>query len=107
LTYGESSFLFTGDASSKVELELIRSASDLDVDVLKVGHHGSRFSTSEEFLQATTPDIAVISVGVRNSYGHPTQDVLQRLQNFGITTLRTDQLGDVELVTDGENINVK
>ncbi|MDO8529875.1 MAG: ComEC/Rec2 family competence protein [bacterium] len=107
LVYGSRSFLFTGDASSKVESKLISQGIDVDSDVLKVGHHGSRFSTSDAFLQAVSPDIAVISAGKKNSYGHPTPEVLQRLEKFGITVFRTDKDGDVEIISDGTNINIK
>lgn len=107
LTYGTHSFLFTGDASSKTERYLIDNNVSLASDVLKVGHHGSRFSTSEEFLQAVNPEIAAISVGGKNTYGHPTQEVLQKLEKFGITIFRTDQMGDIEILSDGKNINIK
>lgn len=106
LQYGKKSFLFTADASNAVEQGLINYQVNLDSDVLKIGHHGSKYSTSEEFLQAVSPDIAVISVGKNNSYGHPTQEVLQKLQEFGIKVLRTDTDGDVQIVSDGENIIV-
>lgn len=85
------SFLFVGDLSSKEENEL----TDVDVDVFKVAHHGSKNSTSEEFLQLVTPDTAVISVG-ENSYGHPAEEVLQRLEQFGIQVLITKEVGDVK-----------
>lgn len=106
LSYGKDSFLFTADVSSKIEDMLINSKINLVSDVLKVGHHGSKYSTSEEFLQAVGPSVAVISAGKDNSYGHPTPEVLQKLQKFGIKTLRTDMDGDVEIVSDGNNINI-
>ncbi|OGZ67955.1 MAG: hypothetical protein A3D44_01555 [Candidatus Staskawiczbacteria bacterium RIFCSPHIGHO2_02_FULL_42_22] len=106
LTYGKNSFLFTADVSSVVEEALVKGEATLTSDVLKVAHHGSRFSTSENFLEAVHPDLAVISVGAKNTYGHPAIEVLQRLQNFGITTLRTDEQGTVEILSDGENIKV-
>jgi competence protein ComEC len=107
LAYAKSSFLFTADVSSNIEQALLDNNSDLNADVLKVGHHGSKYSTQDTFLQAVTPNFAVISVGVKNSYGHPTAEVLQRLQEFGIKTLRTDQQGTVEFLSDGNIINVK
>ena len=107
LTYGGKSFLFMSDASSKLEKKLIDSEINLTSDILKVGHHGSRFSTSDEFLQAVDPKIAIISVGKKNTYGHPTLEVLQRLEKFGIKTFRTDQGGDVEIISDGKNIQIK
>jgi len=91
------SFLFTGDISSDVESKLIANRSfNLDVDVLKVGHHGSRYSTSNAFLDATSPEMAVICVGA-NTYGHPTNETLTRLFDHGVTVLRTDRIGTVEI----------
>ncbi len=106
LMYGDDSFLFAADTSSKIEQALIDRKVNLASDVLKVGHHGSKYSTSEAFLRAVNPKIAVISVGAHNTYGHPTQEVLQKLQKNGINILRTDEDGDVELVSDGQNIKV-
>ena len=105
--YGQKSFLFTGDISSKVEQEMIEENIPVAADVLKVPHHGSKYSSSETFLAAVHPSLAAISVSADNSYGHPTPEVLQRLQKFGITTLITDQYGDIKLVSDGNNINIK
>jgi competence protein ComEC len=101
LQYKDSSFLFTGDISSKKEKEL----TDIDVDILKVAHHGSKYSTSEDFLQRVTPLVAVIQVG-KNSYGHPTEEVLTRLDNFGIKVLRNDTNGDIKIVSDGLNYKI-
>lgn len=100
MDYGQSSFLFTGDITSKKE-DIIGT----DIDVLKVAHHGSLYSTSEEFLEATSPEIAVIQVGA-NSYGHPSEEVLTRLSNFGIKTLRTDINGDIKIVSDGKVLKI-
>ena len=101
LQYKDSSFLFTGDISSKIESEL----DDIDVDVLKVAHHGSKYSTSEEFIKKVTPLVSVIQVG-KNSYGHPTEEVLTRLDNFGIKVLRNDTNGDIKIVSDGLNYKI-
>ena len=91
------SFLFTGDISSDVENRLIANPSfDLNIDVLKVAHHGSQYSTSNAFLDATSPEIGVISVG-ENTYGHPTNATLARLFAHDVTVLRTDQLGTIEI----------
>jgi competence protein ComEC len=106
LIYKNNSFLFTGDLSDKGEKQLVQNKSDLASDVLKVGHHGSKTSTSELFLEAIQPKIAVISVGAKNTYGHPTLEVLQRLADFGVKTLRTDQNGDITIVSNGENIQI-
>ena len=107
LIYGKESFLFTGDISSTAEKLLANSKENILSNVLKVAHHGSKYSTSDLFLAAVAPRIAVISAGVKNTYGHPTREVLQRLQNYDITTLRTDQSGDINFVTDGNSIYIK
>ena len=103
LTYRSTSFLFTGDAESASENDMIASGQDLKSTVLKVGHHGSHFSTSEAFLNKVAPKYAVISVG-QNSYGHPTAEVLTRLSQHGIQILRTDQTGTIVATSDGSNV---
>lgn len=94
-----TSFLFTGDLGREGEENFIAlwGDADVDVDVLKVGHHGSRYSSSMEFLELITPERAVISVGSDNSYGHPHQEALERLEELGIEVHRTDQ-GAVTIV---------
>lgn len=87
-------YLLTGDMESKAEKALIGANLDLDVDVLKISHHGSKSATTPEFLQETTPEKAVISVG-KNSYGHPAEEILTRLRNMNIEVLRTDEAGSV------------
>lgn len=103
LQYGENSMLLMGDASESVERRLLFEWPQLlDVDVLKVGHHGSKTSTSEEFLRAVTPNVAVISLGGNNRYGHPHQEVMERLDRFvPIGIFRTDIHGDIRIVSDG------
>jgi beta-lactamase superfamily II metal-dependent hydrolase len=105
LRYGEFSALFTGDAAIPVEEEIVAYAAaaglNLDVDLLKAGHHGSRTSTGSALLNATTPEVVVISVGAENRYGHPTIETLWRISQAGATTLRTDQLGTIRCRTDG------
>jgi competence protein ComEC len=90
--------LFTGDADADVERELARTAGS--IDVLKVSHHGSKFSSTKEFLDAIHPEIAVIEVG-KNSYGHPTAQALGRLADVGARIFRTDQQGTIEIIADG------
>lgn len=108
LVYGETSFVFTGDAGVSVERDLVREVSDvLDSDILKLGHHGSRTSTSKEFLQATTPEIAIISAGNDNRYGHPHEQVLANLREFSIPYLGTYEEGMIVFESDGKNIFVK
>ena len=88
-------FLFTGDAERKTEKRLLESDVDVDCDVLKVGHHGSSTSTCDEFLQKTTPEYAVISVGEGNAYSHPHQETMTALQSSGASIYRTDNSGDI------------
>lgn len=108
LTIGTRRFLFTGDMESKGEERLLsRYPSGLQADVLKIGHHGSDGSTSEEFLAAVHPSMAVISVGRGNSYGHPAYAVLNRLEEHGVTVLRTDERGNICFRCDGEHLYLK
>lgn len=90
-------FLFTGDAETKVEKALVNENINFDCDVLKVGHHGSRTSTTQSFLDVATPEYALISVGADNSYGHPSKEVVERLEDSGATVYRTDYEGDIVL----------
>lgn len=106
LKFGEISFLFTGDAESKSEHDMIGSKVDLKSDVLLVGHHGSKSSTSTAFLDAVKPSYAVIQVGKNNRYGHPTADILKRLMERGIKIYRNDELGDIVFTTNGKDIAV-
>lgn len=107
LQYGNKSFLFTGDSPAKMEKYLISlDGKNLDSDVLKVGHHGSKTSSSEEFLGYVSPEYAVISASKDNKYGHPHQEVLDRLQKFGINILRTDEMETIKIKTDGEKIEI-
>lgn len=105
LIAGDNSFLFTGDIEKKAEQELVDSNIGLDSDVLKVSHHGSKTSSSREFLETVKPEIAVIQVG-KNNYGHPAPEVLLNLQNFDIETLRTDERGNILIVSDGASLKV-
>jgi competence protein ComEC len=106
LTYLDNSFLLTGDAEKLSEREMIKNRIDLSADVLKLSHHGSSTSSSEEFLDAVNPSYAVISVGRANEYGHPDADVLQRLSDRNIKVFRTDEQGTIVFTTDGKNISV-
>lgn len=104
VTAGETKFLFTGDAEEAAERDILQAGYDLQSDVLKVGHHGSSTSTSEDFLQAVSPKYAVISVGMGNSYGHPEKETLEKLENIGAEIYRTDLQGTIVCSTDGETI---
>jgi competence protein ComEC len=104
LTYGQTSILLTGDIGSKVEEDLLDRGFDIDIDILKVAHHGSRTSSSQAFLQRATPSTAVISAGRRNNFGLPDKDVLERLKTCGARIFRTDRDGAVEIISDGLRI---
>lgn len=104
MTYGYNSFLFTGDATSSVEKEIL--SKDIKSDVLKVAHHGSSYSSTDEFLNAVNPLYAVISVGKNNSYKHPSSSILKKLNDMGINIYRTDEKGTIIFTSDGKNINV-
>lgn len=104
LTYGNTSFLFTGDAE---EEELAAIKADMRADVLKVGHHGSRTSTTQELLQKIRPQYAVISCGKNNDYGHPHKEVLQYLKKAGCTVYRTDRDKTVTVTSDGASLEVQ
>ncbi len=95
--HGARSALLTGDVEAPSELAILRSGADIDADILKVGHHGSRTSTGTGFLLAVSPDVALISVGAVNSYGHPSPSVIERLAHYGIPTHLTSVEGTVEV----------
>lgn len=109
LTYGDKTFLFESDAENEAEeaMTLNSSVQVPDADVLKVAHHGSSSSTTKTFLELVSPEIAVISVGAGNSYGHPTEATLDRLETEGAEIYRTDENGAVTITTDGTALTVK
>ena len=98
VSIGDYDMLVTGDVEMSVERELVREHELEDTDLLIVPHHGSKYSTSAELLEETSAETAVISVGY-NSYGHPTEEVLERLSEYGGTVLRTDELGRIIIDT--------
>lgn len=104
LTYGDTSFLFTGDAEAESENEMLAAGYNLRADVLKVGHHGSNSSTTPTFLKAVSPKYAVISVGKDNKYGHPHPETLAKLSEAGVQIFRTDLQGTIVAVSDGKTI---
>jgi competence protein ComEC len=104
MEYGKTSFLFTGDMELVSENEIIQKKYDIKADVLKVAHHGSKTSSSPEFIAKIDPRIAVISVGTNNSYNHPSDETIKTLDDFNIKILRTDELGCIVIKTDGKNI---
>jgi len=107
LAFGGISFLFTGDIYESVERKLAESGTNLDSNILKVAHQGSKTSNSEEFIKRVSPEIAVISVGKNNRYGHPHQAVLDILERYGITVFRTDTDGDIKIISDGRELRLK
>ena len=106
IRYGQRSFLLTGDAERPIEQWMLSDNEIRPSDVLKVGHHGSKTSTTEPFLSAVNPLFAVISVGYGNSYGHPNRDVLEQLAGHGAMVMRTDEDGLVSIRTDGRRLFV-
>lgn len=105
IDYGQTSFLFTGDAEREAEQVILNSGANMKVTVLKVGHHGSDTSTTYPFLREIMPQYAVISVGTGNSYGHPTENTLSRLRDADVKVFRTDLQGDICCTSDGKTVS--
>lgn len=106
VTYGETSFIFQGDAEKSIEKQLLNSDFDLSADVIKLGHHGSNTSSTDKYLKAVNPQYAIISCGADNSYGHPHDEVIDRLKKNDIDFFVTALTGDITVTSDGKNINV-
>jgi competence protein ComEC len=106
LVYGNTSFSFTGDAEREEEKEILESGVDLSADVLKIGHHGSDTATSEDFLKAVKPEIAVIEVGKDNQFGHPSLRTIKKLERAGAKVFRTDEAGTIKIVSDGARVEI-
>lgn len=108
LTYGDTEFLFSGDSPQKIEKYVVSlDGENLLSDVLKLGHHGSKTSSSEEFLSAVNPQYTIVSAGVDNKYGHPHPDVVKRAQGIGAEVLSTQNLGTITFITDGRTLKIK
>ncbi len=105
VTYKNNSFMFTGDAEAISEAEMLNKGFDVKADVIKIGHHGSSSSTSDEFLKKVNPKYAVISAGKDNDYGHPHKETMKKLKDSGITVYRTDESGTIICTSDGNNIS--
>lgn len=105
VTYNKNKFLFTGDAEKASETDMVKAKQTLQADVIKVGHHGAKTSSNADFLKVVKPTYAVISVG-KNSYGHPTKEVLDRFKSQKTTVYRTDKNGNVVISSDGSKITV-
>jgi competence protein ComEC len=104
LVYGDFTFLFTGDAEQRGEQAMLASGRSLSALVFKAGHHGSNSSSSAPFLQAVRPQIVIVSAGAGNRFGHPAPEMLQRARDVGAAVLRTDELGTIEVITDGQTM---
>ncbi len=107
LTYGKTAFLFTGDAEADTEEALLRKSVDYTSTVLKVAHHGGKYSSTQAFLEAVRPKAAVISSRKGNEYGHPTPETLERLESVGARIFRTDQGGEIKAVSNGTTVTLQ
>lgn len=105
LKHQNNKFLFMADVPVEAEIELMNKKENLKSDVIKIAHHGSKYSSSLEFLRSVEPKYAVISVG-KNSFGHPSLRVIKNLENIGAEILRTDEKGDIIFISDGQNLDL-
>ena len=107
VTYGNTAFLFEGDAEREEEQDILNSGADVSADVLKVGHHGSSTSTTYPYLREVMPEYAVISCGKNNKYGHPHEETLSKLRDADVKVYRTDESGHIVIHSDGNDITVQ
>lgn len=107
LVYGHHAFLFTGDLEREAEQRMLAQGLLRPVDVLKAAHHGSRTSTTQSFVDAVRPSVAIVSSGAQNRYGHPAPEVIRRLERAGVRVLRTDAHGGIIVSTDGQSLSVQ
>ncbi len=105
INYYNTNYLFMGDLPSSIEKELLEK--NISSEVIKIGHHGSKYSSSLEFLKKVNPTYAIISVGKNNNYNHPSKETLEKLNNLNIKTYRTDEVGTIKLTSDGNSINIE
>lgn len=105
--YGDTAFLFQGDAEKVSEQAILDAGFPIQADVIKLGHHGSKTSSSAGYLSAVQPKLAIISCGENNSYNHPSESILKRLDDYGIDYRRTDRNGNIVVISDGKNISVE
>jgi competence protein ComEC len=106
MVYGDTAFLFAGDAEGDSENAMLAGGDNIRASVLKAGHHGSSTATTDAFLDRVRPDAVVISCGTGNSYGHPHAEILEKLAGREILVYRTDLSGNIPMVTDGKEIGV-
>ena len=104
MTYGKLSYLFTGDTTNNIEKTIL--TNNIDIDVLKIAHHGSKYSSTKEFLQLATPSYAIISVGEKNSYNHPKPETINRIKKYTNNIFITKDDGTIHLTSDGNTINI-
>ncbi len=107
IVFGSVVFLLTGDAEMEAELEMLERGHPLGARIMKLGHHGSKTSSTESFVHAVAPEVAVYSAGAGNSYGHPHQEVVDRLAQMGIAVYGTDRHGTIQVITDGSTYSVE
>lgn len=107
VVYGDTSYVFAGDADAISEEEMCKNGLDLSADVLKLNHHGSSYSNNKDFIDAVSPSDVVISVGADNSYGHPHKEVLADMKERGINVYRTDVMGTIVIISDGKHITIQ
>ncbi|HEU4874194.1 MAG TPA: ComEC/Rec2 family competence protein, partial [Pyrinomonadaceae bacterium] len=107
LKFGEHSILLTGDIEKRAERALVESHQTLNASVVKVPHHGSKTSSTDNFVRATKPSLAIVSVGRHSMFGHPHDEVVQRWQSNGATVLTTGECGTITITTDGHHLNLK
>ena len=106
ITYGNTSFLFTGDSEEEIEKQLLRADIDVSADVLRVSHHGSKTSSTDNFLSAVNPKYAIISCGDDNNYGHPSDVTLKKFEEMGMLPYITAIHGDITVTSDGNKVEV-
>ena len=106
ITYKNNTFILMGDAETNEENDILNSFSNIKADLIKIGHHGSITSSSAKFIEKVAPIIAIISCGRYNPYGHPNIQTLETLKKYGVKVYRTDELGDIIAISDGNVINI-
>ena len=104
--HGQTSILFTGDMQAQSEKDVLASYANVQADILKAPHHGSETSSTQAFLEAVNPRDVILSVGLNNDYGLPSEDVLKRYEKMGFSIYRTDQLGTILIESDGVNYTI-
>lgn len=107
LSYGDFRMIFTGDSEDETEERLLEKNFDLKAQVLKVAHHGSQYASSDEFLEKVSPEVALISCGEDNNYGHPSPPTLEKFKKAKVKVYRTDLQGEITVISDGKNYQVK